>query len=97
VDGKSIEMANMQRTEIGVKCVVKQNIVSRKVDWRAAFVAVLRSGRGCSRCSCPLARRSWSGRSRVREWSLRSWRLAIGCDVESVCALLRRSVLSSKI
>jgi hypothetical protein len=85
VDGKSVQVAYVQWTEVGMKGIVKQSImhseVYRKLIFGAACRVLLRLGGS-------LTGRFWLLR-RIGKWRLRIRRGIVGSEVKPICVEFR--------
>lgn len=82
LDGKAVEVANMQRTKVVVEGVVQKSVVDCEVAGRVSV--------GYQRCrgsSVRISRCSLSGGFGAGERSIGSRRVHIGAQIESVCRL----------
>lgn len=77
LDGKAVEVANMQRAEVMVEGVVEQGIVNGEVARRVSGIGARFHSSTCS----PLR----GGRLRVREEGVGSWSMGVGGEIQAIC------------
>lgn len=76
VDGKAVQMADVEGPEIRVERVVKKSVIDGEID-RASFLA-------WTRCLCPPLARGLRLLGGVRKGGFRIRRVVIGGKVQSV-------------